>query len=57
MAAEFETPVTPVPEEPKKKNTTLIIIIVVAAVLLLCCCCLVTVGIWQWPAISNFLNF
>ena len=34
----METPVTPVPEEPKKSNTTLIIAGV--AVVLLCCCCI-----------------
>lgn len=51
-----ETPITPVPEEPKKNNTTLIIVIV--AVVLLCCCC-VTLGLaWQYgDAIMQGLNF
>ena len=42
----METPVTPVPEEPKKSNTTLIIAGV--AVVLLCCCCITLALAWQY---------
>lgn len=42
-----ETPVTPLPEEPKKNNTTIIIAVVV--VVLLCCCCIAVIGgYWLW---------
>ncbi|MGE5463659.1 MAG: hypothetical protein ACM3PS_09900 [Syntrophothermus sp.] len=42
----METPVSPVPEEPRKNNTTLIIVAVI--VLVLCCCCLVSIPIARW---------
>jgi hypothetical protein len=42
-----ETPVTPMPEEPKKNNTGIIIAVVV--VVLLCCCCIGAIGLyWLW---------
>lgn len=42
----METPIAPLPDEPKKSNTGLIIAVVAAVVL--CCCCLMIILGWQF---------